>query len=283
MADDLRFRWLGTAGIELESGGERILIDPYLSRFPLWNAVFGRPIPKRDLVTRYLSPARAVLVSHSHFDHLLDVPAVCREFGSVAYGSPNTCDILRAHEIPAGQIKTIHPGDAFPVGPFEIRIFAGKHGRMLGLLPYTGRLPARLNPPLRLSEYRMDSMLSFHLRSAEGSILIWNGPVPHTVQPADALFFCPLWGARLCAEIAKLTQAKIIVPVHWDDFFSPLDRSLHSLVAPPGWHSPWIRRMEPHAFARSMKKLLPDVPVYVPDIFKPFNLSQELRPGREKQ
>lgn len=274
MTDDLRFRWLGTAGIELESRGERILIDPYLSRFPLWNAVFGRPIPKRDLVTRYLSPARAVLVSHSHFDHLLDVPAVCREFGSVAYGSPNTYAILRAHEISAGQIKTIHPGDAFTVGPFEIRILTGEHGRILGLLPYSGKLPARLNPPLRLSDYRMDSMFSFLVRMAEASVLVWNSPESRDVPLADVLFYSPLWGARVCAVIARAAQARFVVPVHWDDFFSPLERPVRPLIAPPGWSFPWIRRMDPHAFTRSLNTLLPNVQVHIPEPLKSVTINR---------
>jgi L-ascorbate metabolism protein UlaG (beta-lactamase superfamily) len=272
MKDDLRYRWLGTAGIELESRGERILIDPYLSRFPFWYTVFGKPAPKQDLVARYLDRARAVLVSHAHFDHLLDVSAVCREFGAMAYGSPNTCAILRAHGIAPERIKNVKPGDVLSSGPFEIRFYAGEHGRMMGLLPYMGKLPVRINPPLRLSEYRMDSMLSFHIRSAGGSILIWNGSTPHAAPRADVLFYCPLWGAHRCAEIATAAQVRVVVPVHWDDFFSPLDRPLHPLVAPPGWRSPRIRRMDPHAFANSMRELLPDVQVCVPEIFKTVSL-----------
>jgi L-ascorbate metabolism protein UlaG (beta-lactamase superfamily) len=266
MADELRYRWLGAAGIELEFRGGRILIDPYLSRFPLRYAVFGRPSPRTDLIARHFSPARAVLVSHSHFDHLADVPAVCRELGAVAYGSPNTGVILRAHGIPAEQIRTVQAGDSSAVGPFEVRFFSGEHGRMLGLLPYAGAPPARLTPPLRLSDYRMDSMLSFHVRSPGGSILVWNGPPPADVPRADILFYCPLWGVQACAEIARSTRVRTVVPVHWDDFFSPLERPLRALIAPPGWRSLWIRRLDPAAFARSVNKILPDIKIVVPEV-----------------
>ncbi|MGB7540241.1 MAG: MBL fold metallo-hydrolase [Anaerolineales bacterium] len=268
MANDMHFRWLGTAGMELESGGERILIDPFLSRFPIRYTLFGRPAPKPALVARYLSPARAVLVSHAHYDHLADVPNVCREFGAVAYGSENTSAILRAHELPAAQIKTINAGDAISIGPFEVGVFAGQHGRMAGLLPFTGKLPARLHPPLRLSDYRMDSMFSFRVQAAGASCLIWNGPDKRGIPTADILFFCPLWGARICAAVAVAAQVRIIVPVHWDDFFSPLDRPFHPLVAPPGWSSPWFRRMDPRAFARSLNRLLPEVRVLIPELLK---------------
>jgi L-ascorbate metabolism protein UlaG (beta-lactamase superfamily) len=271
MTDGLRFRWLGTAGIELEFRGERILIDPYLSRFPIWNAVLGRPKPKREIILRHLSPARAVLVSHSHFDHLADVPDVCRKFGAVAYGSPNTSAILRVHDIPAAQVKTVTAGDAISIEPFHITIFSGRHGRMAGLLPYTGKLPAHLKLPLRLSDYRMDSMFSFHVRTTRASCLVWNSPDTRDIPRADLLFFCPLWGKKICAMVAEAAQAKWIVPIHWDDFFLPVDRPLHPLIVPPGWSSPWLRRMEPNNFARSVNRILPNVRVLIPDILKQYS------------
>ncbi|MBN2083824.1 MAG: MBL fold metallo-hydrolase [Anaerolineales bacterium] len=272
MSDALHFRWLGTAGIELEYRGERILIDPYLSRFPIWNTILGRPVPNRDLVTRHLSPARAVLVSHAHFDHLADVPNICREFGAVAYGSANASAILRAHGLPAEQAKTVRVGDAFRVGPFDIRILPGRHGRMLGMLPFTGRLPARLQPPLRLSDYRMDEIFSFLVKAAGRSVLFWNGPESEDIPRADVLFYCPLWGVRECAAVAQAAKASAVIPVHWDDFFCPLDGAYRPLVVPPGWSSPWIRRMEPNVFARSVEKLLPGTRVFIPEILQSIAL-----------
>jgi L-ascorbate metabolism protein UlaG (beta-lactamase superfamily) len=268
MTTDLHFRWLGTAGIELEFRGERILIDPYLSRFPMRYLIAGRPSSRLDLIKRHLRPARTVLVSHAHFDHLLDVPSVCREFGSTAYGTPNTRTLLRVHGIAPDRIRTVQPGDTFRSGPFEIRILPGRHGRMLGLLPYTGPLPERLTPPLRLSDYRMDGMLSFLIRTEDGSVLVWNGPSEDEVPAADALFYCPLWGARSCARIAKAAGATTVIPVHWDDFFSPLQPSVSPIIVPPGWRSPWIRRMDPKPFAKSVLRFLPDVKVVVPNILE---------------
>jgi L-ascorbate metabolism protein UlaG (beta-lactamase superfamily) len=268
MTDGLRFRWLGTAGIELESRGERILVDPYLSRVPMRYALFGRPAPRRDLVKRHLLPARAVLVSHAHFDHLMDVPNVCREFGAVAYGTANGCRILRAHGIPDRQIRTAASGESVVEGPFAVRFFPGLHGRMAGLLPYTGPLPTRLIPPLRLSDYRMDGMLSFHVQTDEGSILVWNNPAADGIPRSDVLFCCPLWGARTCAQLAEAAGVSLVVPVHWDDFFSPLERPIRPLIAPPGWKSPWIRHIDPVSFADSVRKLAAKIDLVVPDIFQ---------------
>jgi L-ascorbate metabolism protein UlaG (beta-lactamase superfamily) len=273
MTDGLSFRWLGTAGIELQSRGGRLLIDPYLSRFPLHCALFGRHPPRRDVVLRHVQSAQTVLVSHAHFDHLLDVPTVCGELGATAYGSPNTCAILRAHGIPSERVQDTAAGESFRVGRFDIRVFPGRHGRMAGVLPYAGPLPKRLKPPLRLSDYRMDSIFSFFIRTPEASILVWNHPETKDIPKADILFFCPLWGAGSCAGAAKAARASMIVPVHWDNFFSPLDRPPRPMLVPPGWRSPWFRRTDPESFAANLKRLLPDVSVRIPDPFDPVMFS----------
>jgi L-ascorbate metabolism protein UlaG (beta-lactamase superfamily) len=272
MSDGLRFRWLGTAGVELEFRGERILIDPYVSRFPFRFTFSGRAFSRRDLVERYVRPARAVLVSHAHFDHLLDVPSVCRNSGSTAYGSPNAGAILRVHGIPEKRVRVIRAGEAFSEGPFDISAYKGEHGRMLGVLPYAGPLAPQLKPPLRLSDYRMDGMFSFRVKAGEETILVWNHPDARKVPRADCLFYCLQWGGKRCAAVARAAQAKAVVPLHWDDFFSPLDRPLRPLILPPGWNSPWFQRMDPHAFARLMKQELPEVPVYLPALFHPVSL-----------
>jgi L-ascorbate metabolism protein UlaG (beta-lactamase superfamily) len=272
MADNTRFRWLGTAGIEIEFRGERILIDPYLSRFPIWHVLFGRPTIRRDLISKYLRPALAILVSHAHYDHLADVPEICRALGGVVYGSPNTSAIVSAHGIPSRKIRTVYPGDTFTVRGFSIRIYPGRHGRMFGMLPYAGRLPRRLTPPLRLADYRMDGMYSFHIAAGGTSILVWNDSEAAGAPPADAVFYCPLWGAEAAACLARAAHARMFIPVHWDNFFSALDQPTRPLIVPPGWRSPWIRRVDPRPFAVQLQKEVPSLHVFLPVPFTEMTL-----------
>ncbi|MGW0561392.1 MBL fold metallo-hydrolase [Streptomyces sp. NPDC003016] len=78
-------RWLGVAGWELAFDGHRILVDPYLSRqeyrVPGGSAIDPdrrlEPDPSvvETIVGRHLpGPPELILVTHGHFDHLLDVP-----------------------------------------------------------------------------------------------------------------------------------------------------------------------------------------------------------------
>ncbi len=87
-------RWLGTAGWEISDGTTVILIDPYVSR------IFGPQPPGRtpyartagdtrplygwdDVATpdvaaidEHVQRADFVLVTHTHYDHVLDVPHI---------------------------------------------------------------------------------------------------------------------------------------------------------------------------------------------------------------
>jgi L-ascorbate metabolism protein UlaG (beta-lactamase superfamily) len=268
----LIFRWLGTAGIELEFGGDRILIDPYLSRVPFRYLFFGRPVSDREVILSHLSAARAVLVTHPHFDHLMDVPVVCRAYGATAYGSPHTRKILLAHSVPPAQIRVVQPGDRFQEGPFAVEVFPAKHGRIAGILPHTGALPVRLNPPLRLRDFRMDRMYSYRITAGGMSVLLWNTPDPVGAPRADVLAIVVSRRASVWVGVIEKVRPKVVIPIHWDDFFSPLDRPLRPMLAPPRLERRLIQRMDPREFSHAVTELFPKVTLLIPKVLKWENL-----------
>jgi L-ascorbate metabolism protein UlaG (beta-lactamase superfamily) len=273
MSDGMRFRWLGTAGVELECDGERLLIDPYLSRVPFRFIFFGRPVSNRQLIRSRLSEARAVLVTHPHFDHLMDVPVVCRELGANAYGSANAAALLLAHHVPSEKIHIVRPGDKLQEGPFSVEVFPGEHARAAGGVPYAGSLPKRLTPPLRLRDFRMDEIYSYRVSAGGVSILLWNTPDPEHAAAADALV---LTSARKPSEwkgVIVKVGPKMVLPIHWDDFFSPLDRPLLPMMAPPRLGDRLFRRMDPEEFAHSLNQFLSDGMVCIPEIFHSIEIN----------
>src|SRR5215211_3833006 len=77
--DGIRVTYLGVNGYQFEAGGHALLIDPYFTRVGLGAVATGATIrPQSDRVhaglTHVRSRADAVLITHAHFDHLLDVP-----------------------------------------------------------------------------------------------------------------------------------------------------------------------------------------------------------------
>jgi hypothetical protein len=249
-----------------------LLVDPYLSRVPARYLAFGRPVSNASLIRRHLLSPRLVLVTHPHFDHLMDVPFICREFGAAAYGSANTCAILRAHDIPPEQIKEIRPGDAFADGPFSIRVFAAVHGRIFGRVPYTNPLPKRLIPPLRLSDYRLDCELSFEVRTGSLTVLFWNRASPYGAPSADVLVITTERSPKAFGELLRAVQPKAVIPIHWDDFFRSLEKPIQPMIGLPGWTGRLFGRMDPHVFARALQREEPATQVIVPRIFDPIDL-----------
>jgi hypothetical protein len=230
MPDGLSFRWLGVQGLELSCAGQSLAIDPFFTRPPFRSLLLGRVQPNRALAARLLARCDYVLVTHPHYDHILDVPDLLMRSGASAYGSPNAAQILALAGVPSGQAHVIRPGDTLNLGPFAVEVFANRHIRLPVDPLINGPLRAGLRFPLRLRDYRMDCSFGFYIQAAGLRILFCPGPA----RPAD-LLFTGVWKdlayyRTLLAEV----RPKVLLPLHWDNFFRPLDRPLRELAVPSG-------------------------------------------------
>ncbi|MCU0844695.1 MAG: MBL fold metallo-hydrolase [Spirochaetes bacterium] len=150
----LSVTWMGTAGFLVADGRDSFYIDPYVSRYSLFRVLAGLPLPPRvDLVRRWIgltggASARAVIVSHSHFDHALDAPFFARETGAVLVGAESAANVGRGAGLGERSIKSVRPGDAVRVGAFTVRFVESVHGfGLFGRTPYPGAIEKPLSPP----------------------------------------------------------------------------------------------------------------------------------------
>src|ERR1700722_8967848 len=101
LAPGLELEWLGVAGYRLTFEGQTIYLDPYVSRVPLRALVRKRPaLAEPSLHERWLRPhgrVVGVLVGHTHFDHAIDVPAICARERCPAYGSASLVQLMRLY------------------------------------------------------------------------------------------------------------------------------------------------------------------------------------------
>lgn len=84
----VRIRYLGVGGVYVEWKGTALLTPPLFSRFGLLDVALGG-VARWDLegIRRGMgdpetirAEIRAVLVGHTHYDHLLDLPPILREY-----------------------------------------------------------------------------------------------------------------------------------------------------------------------------------------------------------
>jgi L-ascorbate metabolism protein UlaG (beta-lactamase superfamily) len=255
----LSFRWLGVAGIELKADEQVLAIDPFLTRPSLTGLI--KPVhPNMELVTKKIPHCNGVLVTHSHWDHLMDVPAVLQHTGAVAYGSANTCQLLRLLGVPGSQVEEIHVGDILSLGTYEVEVIQGQHSWIPFNRWFNGKIKTGLQPPLRLQDYRMDISLGFCI-GVEGMRLLVCAAQP---QPAEVLFMVAQESRTYYRNLISKIKPHVVVPVHWDNFIRPLSKPLHQFTRPG--------RMQLGQLANLVRDLIPDATVIIPEIFREYTL-----------
>ena len=274
----MNFRWLGVAGFELELNGSTLLVDPFLTRPPVYRLFWGRVRPDLPLLRRYIPQADHILVSHSHYDHLMDVTAIAGYTGAMVYGSAHTCRIVEACGLPAAQIRRVRPGENFDLTgkggekTFSIDILSGAHTPLPLYGP--GQLPERLQPPLRLRDFVLDETFTFLISSSGTRVLAWHNHRPCPAPRADVLLLIPdVLPADLPALLDQV-QPRLIIPIHWENFFRPSDAPLHRSWRIPTWRRPWLERADPWALQRWVVRCRSGVEVYVPRLWEQIELSE---------
>jgi L-ascorbate metabolism protein UlaG (beta-lactamase superfamily) len=273
----ISFRWLGVAGIELCVGRRVLLIDPFVSRPPFRRMLFGRVEPDHALITNTISPCDTVLVTHAHWDHLMDVPDVARRAGATVYGSPNVCTLLRFLGLPRERLHALAAGDHLSLDGVEVEVLSAVHGTVLGRPIFTGPVPDILRPPLRLRDYRMDRDFTFLVEAAGYRLLDWSSECAEGAVGANMLFVKPFSAPTYYAELLRTVRPRVVIPIHWDDLFRPLSRPVRPMISPPSWSIPPLRREDLAAFRRMIQQIAPQARVFVPDMFRRYDLGQLLQ------
>ncbi len=257
----LTFRWLGAAGIELRAGEQVMVLDPFFTRPTLLEML--HPITSdSSLVARYIPTCSQVLVTHAHYDHVLDVPQVLYHTGAVAYGSANTCQLLRLHGVPEDQVKQVQVGDRLSLGIFQVEVIKGQHSSIpLGRI-VNGRLREGLRMPLKAWDYRMDECLGYHI-TVMGLRLLVCAAESH---PADILFAGAQESKGYYLKLLKGVRPDTFIPIHWDNFTRPLSKPVRRFTRPGG--------MQLWRITMLARRLLPRLKVIIPEIFLRYNLKR---------
>ena len=258
----LSVQWLGINAVRFTYRNRVVLLDPYITRDP---AAPSNP----EYLATHVPAADCIVISHSHWDHVADTPALARLTDATVVGSETTVNICRAYGIPDAQLVQVRAGDEYETPEFAVRFLPSRHVLPPdGQVPYAGtcRTPPRL--PLRRQDYLEGGTLAPLFRFGRHSVL----DIGSANYIADALagIRCDL----LLLSIARmentpdflprllgLVSPGQVVPVHFDNFNEPLERGL--VVQP---------YCDPAAFLQSMRDLAPGIPVRALDLMGTIRL-----------
>jgi L-ascorbate metabolism protein UlaG (beta-lactamase superfamily) len=240
---DARVTFLGHATVLIEIDGLRVLTDPILrERVGPLTRTSGPP------AARLWSDIDAVLISHSHWDHLdygslklmgTQTPILARvgmagEFERRGFHHVTELDEGDVHELRGVRIEAVHAahkGFGPPVGGTEL---------CLGFMIWGSRSIYFAGDTAFFAE-----MATFDVGLDLALIPVWGwGP---TAKPAEHLD--PMGAARATAVI----KPRIAVPIHWG--------TLHPLGL--SWMRPSTRIDPPHQYAQLVRRMAPDTTVRV--------------------
>ena len=235
----VRVTYLGTNGYQFEFKGHALLVDPYFSRVDLLSAALNSRIqPNASRINdglRHLAPkADAILVTHGHFDHLLDVPVVMAKTRARLVASASSVELAKRAGASSGE--AVKPGDVRQIGPWKIRVLSATHDRLLGKVPFdrppshagvSGDASVKAGPPQRAADWICGEPLAFLIEVNGQRIYIDSGGTPKQLPPNDHVDLAilgmalPDSRARLHAALERL-HPRYILPSHQDNFFRPL-------------------------------------------------------------
>jgi L-ascorbate metabolism protein UlaG (beta-lactamase superfamily) len=249
-AESVRVRWLGTAGFAIECAGHVVLVDPYVTRASLARCLAAPLRPDAAAIARYVPRADAIVVGHTHFDHVLDVPAIARATGARVLGSRSAAALCLASGVPADRVEVVE-GEAgqAPIvresGPFTLRFIPSAHSPLvLGRVPFPGEIHDVSDceeVPLRANAYRCGAVFGVEIRVAGRTLyhagsaeLVDSSALAAKVGGVDLLLMC-VAGWTTSRDLPERLMARLdpgaVLLSHWDDFLRPIDRPAHPFPA----------------------------------------------------
>ena len=78
-------------------------------------------------IEAHVQRANFVLVTHTHCDHVLDVPQIALKTHAVVIGTESTEHVLRAYKAPEEQQITVHGGKDYEFGAFSLKVIPSLH------------------------------------------------------------------------------------------------------------------------------------------------------------
>ncbi len=257
----LHFTHLGAAGWKITDGTTTLYLDPFFSRLRTVN-VFGRSFPRptddprpvyglddplpSDTVTidRHVDRADFILVSHTHFNHCMDMPYIAKKTGALVIGTESTVNVARASGVPQRQLVPVQGGEDYEFGALSVKVIPSLHSSLVIPSPYStldncryfssATVPGDVQAPLRLRDYVEGGTLGYLIRFRGHRIVAlcsmsYIEREMEGLRPNVALIPASHWRTQVYDYTGRLLRAlglpAVVIATHWDAQAEPYGAS----------------------------------------------------------
>lgn len=106
----LKLTWLGHSCFLMETAGQRLLIDPFLTNNPV------APIKAEEVEADF------ILVTHAHFDHINDAAPIAKRTKATVVANFEVAEWLKRQGVAEDKVAAVNPGGAVEL-PFGVAKF----------------------------------------------------------------------------------------------------------------------------------------------------------------
>ena len=124
----LRVTFFGTTTLLFDDGNDQILFDAHFTRPTIEKYIAGAKVETNTklcdklIELHHIDRLRAIFVSHTHHNHVMDAPYVANRCGAVIYGSSSAKNVAIGGCVPEERTVVFEDGSEYSIGGHKIRI-----------------------------------------------------------------------------------------------------------------------------------------------------------------
>lgn len=243
----MKITFFGTTTLLFDDGSDQLLFDAHFTRPSLLRYIFGSAATDQTVVNEMLGihridRLRAIFISHSHHDHVMDSPYIANRCNALIYGSGSSLNVARGGNVPESRLVEFKGNETYEVGDYRVTVIPSLHSKPTILNNDLGQtIDAPLRQPARLRDYKEGGSYDFYVETGGKRYVI--RPSFNYIEgqmdgyQADVLFLGTAGLQKANAEMERMffretvekLNPTLVIPVHWDNFFSPLTKPIKGM------------------------------------------------------
>jgi L-ascorbate metabolism protein UlaG (beta-lactamase superfamily) len=242
----IKVTFLGTTTLLFDDGESQLMLDGFFSRPSLIRLIRNIETDTKAvdaaLKRAKVDRLKALFVAHSHYDHAFDVAYVIQKTKAKLYGSSSTLNVGRGGDLKEDQMVLFEAGKEFKIDQFSVTVLKSKHSTPIkGINDDLGQtIDKPLRQPASAKDYKEGGTFDFLIKHGDRAILVNSSNYIQDARNdvrADVVFLSTgslgnqtktFQDAFYNQTIVKV-RPKLVIPIHWDNFFMPLSDRLEGL------------------------------------------------------